>query len=224
MKRERERVPFELVLYLFSEGSTEIEYLKDLVRYLKLEKRIRVISPIQPVSAPHKLLDESLRWIERKYQRESLGKRVRVEFWLLFDDDERPDEMERLQSAISTNQKRIEKAGLRFAWMAPCIELWPLLHLMVPSRTPQAHHAIQSRLEREMPSYKHEGNPYFNLSGDLGDPQKINLAILRGEQLSASVDPFPQCLGHATRYAGIHPIVKQILSFVPTPSFGSHEG
>ncbi len=66
--------------------------------------------------------------------------------------------------------------------MKPCIEIWILLHSNIDNVT--NHVSVQLKLKEVMPSYKHEGTLYFDLSKMPNYMQAVNKAHQWGVSLS----------------------------------------
>ncbi len=205
--------PFELVVYLFCEGETESRYVQELVRDLKLGSRIRVI-PAVKVSTPIKLLEKALQWLNNSAR--SLKSGVPKEMWLIFDNDERPEELQRMVGFLRREeaQKAVSKFNLRFGWMSPSIEVWALLHVLDASKIPTTHTSAQHQLKGLMPGYDHAKAPWFILKPKsvFTEPEAIQCAIEKARQLERTHGSFPECLETATHYAGIYPLIVRILS------------
>ncbi len=196
--------PFKLVVNLFHEGHTELRYLQDLV---KDKKNLIKISSQKCVSDPVTLIKKAIDSVAKPSHFS-----VPAETWVIFDDDEKMEEVEvagKLYKNWVAHAKTPEK--LHIAYMKPCIELWAVL--CVEEKFPQKdiknrknHKAVERYLEKIMPTYKHDGSPYF----DLRKMTHYDSAFEHQRQWEQTFGKFPECC-RATFYAGIAPLICKIL-------------
>ena len=214
MRQPRNATLRPLNLYLFCEGKTEGNYFKEIIAKLRLSK---VIHPITPIirSDPERLLEETLAWIKERRQLLRPAPHADVQFWLVCDDDGRAEAIARFREAVKQRSKDIQACGLEFAWMAPCFEVWPLLHLMPPSEIPSQQAKAQRKLAQLMPKYKHDRNATVDCSGEIVKVAVIREAIKAASDWERTFGAFPDCIGHAQRYAGVHRLMTQLLAYLP---------
>lgn len=203
-----------LVLYLFCEGHTEHRYVEELVVKLGLSQTVRVMHPIIR-SDPEHLLVETLRWLRENRKPLLHATRVEVRPWMICDDDGRPEAIQRFLASIKSRARDIQACRLEFAWMAPCFEVWPLLHLMKASEIPMRSSVAQRELSQRMPKYQHDRNATIECAGAILDLQTIHRAIMAASDWESTFGPFPECAGRASRYAGVYRLIRLLLSYLP---------
>ena len=167
---------FKLIIQLFHEGKTELDYLQKFIQQQKKTRLVK-LNTIYTNPNPFNLAEKAV----IKY--DDINKNIRKsEIWVIFDDDGRDDEIKKAFDKIKESGKNIY-----IAYMKPCIEIWPLLHNGVVNNINSQSEA-QSKLKSIMPSYKHEGNPYFDLSKMLSYKQ----AVEKARQWETSLDGEPE--------------------------------
>lgn len=124
-------------------------------------------------------------------------KTSKSEIWVIFDHDGREREIQEAIDLIKQSRKNIH-----IAFMKPCIEIWPLLHNDIDNVTSQA--AAQSKLEEIMPFYKHDRNPYFDLSKMPNYAQAVHKA--KQWEISLSGDKEY----NSAKFAGIYKLTEKI--------------
>lgn len=198
------REPFGLVVHLFHEGGTEIQYLQEIA----VGTNVHVIS-VKKVANPQDLIDEAV-----KHLNENAGefrRNLRREVWIVFDDDEKPV-VPSVMKTFSTALLQIKDESLRtrvhVAFMKPCIELWAVLCLKGGDRLFErapTHRKMESLLQKHMPSYRHDDNPYF----DIRKMTEWEVACKQARLWESTWGAFPNCRS-ATWFAGIHELVRRI--------------
>ncbi len=213
MRRGKTAQPKVLNLYLFCEGKTEVNYFKEIIVKLGLS---RVIHPVTPViqSDPERLLEDALAWIKEQGSLLRPSPRVDARFWLVCDDDGRAEAIARFRAAVKRRSADIQACRLECAWMAPCFEVWPLLHLLPPSEVPSQQAKAQRKLAELMPKYKHDRNATVDCSGKIVAVDVIHGAIKAACDWERTFGEFPDCIGHAQRYAGVHRLMTQLLAYL----------
>lgn len=183
------RNEFKLIIQLFYEGLTELDYLQKFIQQQKKTTLVRLNRTyINP--NPLTLAKEAI----RRYDELKTSK---SEIWVIFDHDGREREIQEAIDLIKQSRKNIH-----IAFMKPCIEIWPLLHNDIDNVTSQA--AAQSKLEEIMPSYKHDRNPYFDLSKMPNYAQAVHKA--KQWEISLSGDKEY----NSAKFAGIYKLTEKI--------------
>lgn len=188
---------FTHIIYLGSEGKTEVRYLQDLT--LKREVKIkRLVEEAGPVKLCENFIKEA-----SKFSHEP-----NASYWILFDHDSRQDLLRKAYDIIDKhNQSKRKNFYINISLSTPCIEIWPLAHLKTKD-FPKNTKAAQSLLKKEMPGYDHAHNPYFNIKQLKGNE----------EQAIKIADQWKKLLGdtkeyEAPLYAGIYELVIFILKY-----------
>ena len=207
------------VVYLFHEGKTELGYLQSLAR----NREIRIVHR-PSVSSPVVLLTSALRFaIDNS---DVFEDNPSAEIWVVFDYDAKARDMAVAKSIlskcpnlcrdnckirdISRCEERLAIGRIHVAFMAPCIEIWGLLCTEDGSRMDrfsEDRHELQRLLHKCMPRYDHKRGAQF----DLDKMVHTNEAIRRAKEWATTHGSFPECL-NASHYAGIYPLVEQVLS------------
>lgn len=194
---------FELTIYLFSEGGTESRYLQDI----SLKSKVKVIEQCR-VSSPRVIVSKARDWA---YDNRSLLLNSKSQVWALFDDDEKNLD---IQQAIVEFKKTPKKCktkipAINVGYMKPCIELWGAMCITGNAESlPQMHVQMESKLKKIMRGYDHDGNRYF----DVGQMKKTEKALDWAKAWEKQFGPFPDCVGHAPKFAGIYSLVERILA------------
>ncbi len=198
------RQRFSRIVYLFHEGETENQYLRELSEEsgFKIVSRRRIANPPDLIDAAIAFLNEN----PEEFQGE-----VPTDIWIVFDDDAKPVISEVL-SSYSSKVRRVKNPALRsclhVAFVRPCIELWAVLCLkdgVRLSQTVQGHREMESLLHRHLPSYDHDRHPYFNIS----KMTEWKTACETARKWEETWGAFPNCQS-ATRFAGIYALVSRI--------------
>lgn len=183
------RLEYKLVIQLFYEGKTELDYLQKFIQQQKKSSLVKLnkicISP-----NPIFLAKEAI----KKYNEITMNK---SEIWVVFDYDGRDAEVKEATNTIKKSRKDIH-----LAYMKPCVEIWPLLHNGIDNVNNQVE--AQSKLENIMPSYKHDRNPYF----DLSKMPDYKHAVEKAHQWETSLCAEPEY--NATKFAGIYKLTEKI--------------
>ena len=212
-----ERLRFSSTVYLFYEGLTELRYLQDI----SAGNLVHIVKGGQN-AAPVKLIEMAVRFVRKE------GKRILrtiqdPHIWIVFDDDEKPD----IRGAAewfahhSASIPDTFRERVHVGYMKPCIELWGMLcHPKGKKafRRALTHTAMQRELHRIMPTYEHEGNPFFDVAAMI----EIPFATKMAKNWERTFGPFPMCTG-ATFFAGIYPLVESIAGSSPELKEGKHE-
>ena len=127
------RSSFSLVVYLFYEGETELDYLQ---KYIQQQRKasVRLVKRCQSPN-PQYLVEQAIKSFKE------LKKVKNSEIWVVFDHDGREQEVQQAINKLINNHKDIH-----LAFMKPCIEIWPLLHNNIDNVSTQ--HEAQSKLEK----------------------------------------------------------------------------
>ena len=109
------RKEFKLIIQLFYEGLTELDYLQ---KFIQQQKKTNLVRLNKTYTNPNPL----------NLAKEAIGryndlKMPKSEIWLIFDHDGREREVREAIDIIKQSRKDIH-----IAFMKPCIEIWPLLH------------------------------------------------------------------------------------------------
>lgn len=196
---------YAFVAYLFSEGETETRYLQDLAK----KHNVKVL-PVYCISSPRMILSKARDWAyANRSELDSLHKQV----WALFDDDEKVADIQRAVREFNAKPKGYKKntvvPKINVGYMKPCIELWGAMCITGNAKSlPQMHAQMESKLKQLMKGYDHDSNRYFDVSQMKQTPKAIALA----KSWEHNCGPFPACVGHASKFAGIYSLVERILS------------
>ena len=198
------RKPASRVVYLFREGETERQYLQDLSDGCGIH-----VTPVLSVADPLDLINGAVAFLNANA--DDFRRNSALEIWIVFDDDEKPS-VPVAMKAFPATLRRIKNANLRsrihVGFMKPCIELWAVMCLPGGLRAfgkANGHRKMESLLRRLMPTYRHDGNPYF----DVSKMTEWREACKRAQDWERQWGPFPDCVP-ATWYAGIHELVTRI--------------
>lgn len=180
---------FKLIIQLFYEGLTELDYLQ---KFIQQQKKTNLVRLNKTYTNPNPL----------NLAKEAIGryndlKMPKSEIWLIFDHDGREREVREAIDIIKQSRKDIH-----IAFMKPCIEIWPLLHNNINNVTTQT--MAQSKLEEIMPSYKHDRNPYFELSKMPNYAQ----AVQKAQQWEISLSGASGY--NSAKFAGIYKLTEKI--------------
>jgi len=183
------RFEFKLVIHLFCEGKTELDYLQKFVSQEYKRDLVRInglcINP-----NPVYLAKEAIKNFDKLKNNKS-------EIWLVFDYDNREAEVKEAIELVRQSRKNIH-----IGFMKPCIEIWPLLHNGIDNITNQQ--AAQSKLEEIMPSYKHDRYPYF----DLSKMPNYEMAVQKAKAWEISLNGESEY--NASKFAGIYKFTERI--------------
>lgn len=186
-----ERRRFSLIIQLFHEGNTELDYLQKFIRYHHKEGVVKLNNrgcDCNPCCLVQKAINN--------FKNVKLLKNEEV--WVIFDDDGRNKEIKKAFGLLK------EYPMIQVAFMKPCIEIWPLLHVGNEKCTTQ--HQAQEALEKVMSKYKHNSYPYFELD-KMVDYQK---AVKTAQAWEISLDNTK--IYHATKFAGIYKLTERIIA------------
>ncbi len=186
-----QRSQFKLIIQLFYEGKTELDYLQKFIREKGKSTEIR-LNKIMTNPNPRILAQSAIQQFDNLQMSNS-------QIWVIFDHDGRDNEVREAIGLINNSGKDIQ-----VAFMKPCIEIWPLMHNEIDNVTTQSD--AQSRLESIMPSYKHDRNPYF----DLSKMPNYNEAVKKAKQWHISLSGEPEYI--STKYAGIYKLTEKIIN------------
>ena len=190
----------EYVIHLFTEGETELRYVEDLARNKCVKIRLEWQN-----SNPNILYKKALDWTRKHTDFfKSTKEKARHVVWVLFDDDEKTDLIEKTAELVRANQG--SRWPISIGYQKPCIELWAALCVKGnASGLPGMHSAMESALARLMHGYDHNANRYF----DLGKMSHTDAACTLARQWESTYGAFPKCTG-ARYYACIHGLVELI--------------
>jgi len=210
------------VIYLFTEGLTERDYVEQLAK----TRNVRIV-PVKVDSSPMVLLTSAVLFARENAQ--DLRVNGNAEIWVVFDYDEKQREIAEsadalwkchpacLKSCAVKDFNRCECRDvikrIRVAYMAPCIELWGLICTEKGAslkKLPLDRRELQRKLHEFMPRYSHDAGARF----DLGKMTHTQQAIARARSWAATSGDFPKCI-NASYYAGIAPLVTKILACPP---------
>ena len=184
-----QRPQFKLIIQLFYEGKTELDYLQKFIRQQHKDAVIK-LNKIYNNQNPRILAQEAVK-------RFNDLKMDNSEVWVAFDDDGRDAEVKWAIDLINNSGKDIH-----LAFMKPCIEIWPLMHNGIDNVTKQD--MAQSKLESIMPSYKHDGCAYF----DLNKMPDYEGAVAKAKQWQTSLSGAPEY--DSAKFAGIYKLTERI--------------
>lgn len=184
-----QRSQFNLIIQLFFEGRTELDYLQKFIRQRNKNTLIR-LNKILINPNPLTLAQESVGKFDDLKMNNS-------EVWVVFDHDGRDTEVKGAIDYINKSGKDIH-----IAFMKPYIEIWPLMHNGIDNVTTPS--AAQSKLESIMPSYDHDRNPYF----DLDKMPNYEGAVVKAKQWQTSLSGDPEY--NSAKYAGIYKLTEKI--------------
>ena len=191
-KSQNIRAQFSLVIHLFYEGETELDYLQKFIQERSTTTLVR-LNKIKQSPNPKYLVQQAI----EKYP--ILKNNKKDEIWVVFDHDGREKEIKEAIDLLKKSQKDIH-----LAFMKPCIEIWPLLHNRIDNVISQEQ--AQSELEKIMPSYKHDRNPKF----DLKKMPDYRYAKSVARSWDISLDGVPEY--HASKFAGIYKLTEKIIT------------
>jgi hypothetical protein len=149
LKRPTKTIDPKVEIHIVCEGrNTEPVYFEQCASYYG-NGLVKVI-PIPGAGAPITIVQKAKQLKEeltakRKKSQNSFDHCFRV--WAVFDRDEH----HHIEAAIAQSLEN----GIDIGFSNPCFELWPLLHL-VPYGNQDGRHAVQKRLNSEMPGYDHD--------------------------------------------------------------------
>lgn len=186
-----QRSQFKLIIHLFYEGKTELDYLQKFIRQQHKDAAVK-LNKIKNNQNPRILVQEAASRFDDLEMDNS-------EVWVVFDNDGRDTEVKEAIDLINKSGKDIH-----IAFMKPCIEIWPLMHNGIDNVTKQA--TAQSKLESIMPSYKHDRNPYF----DLNKMPDYEGAVAKAKQWQTSLSGAPEY--DSAKFAGIYKLTEKIKS------------
>lgn len=186
-----QRSQFKLIIHLFYEGKTELDYLQKFIRQQHKDAAVK-LNKIKNNQNPRILVQEAASRFDDLEMDNS-------EVWVVFDSDGRDTEVKEAIDLINKSGKDIH-----IAFMKPCIEIWPLMHNGIDNVTKQA--TAQSKLESIMPSYKHDRNPYF----DLNKMPDYEGAVAKAKQWQTSLSGAPEY--DSAKFAGIYKLTEKIKS------------
>ena len=184
-----QRPQFKLIIQLFYEGKTELDYLQKFISQQHKNAVVK-LNKIKNNQNPRILAQEAVNQCDDLKMDHS-------EVWVAFDDDGRATEVKEAIDLINKSGKDIH-----IAFLKPCIEIWPLMHHGIDNVTKQA--TAQSKLESIMPSYKHDRNPYF----DLNKMPDYEGAVTKAKQWQTSLSGAPEY--DSTKFAGIYKLTEKI--------------
>lgn len=185
-----QRSQFKLIIHLFYEGKTELDYLQKFIRQQHKDAAVK-LNKIKNNQNPRILAQEAASRFDDLEMENS-------EVWVVFDNDGRDTEVKEAIDLINNSGKDIH-----IAFMKPCIEIWPLMHNGINNVTTQA--MVQSKLKNIMPSYKHDRNPYF----DLNKMPDYEGAVAKAKQWQTSLSGAPEY--DSTKFAGIYKLTEKII-------------
>lgn len=183
------RNEFKLIIQLFYEGLTELDYLQ---KFIQQQKKTKLVRLNKTCTNPNPLI-----LAKEAIKRYDELKTSKSEIWVIFDHDGREREVCEAIDLIKQSKKDIH-----IAFMKPCIEIWPLLHNDIDNVTSQA--TAQSKLEEIMPSYKHDRNPYF----DLSRMPNYTQAVHKAKQWEISLSGDKEY--NSAKFAGIYKLTEKI--------------
>jgi len=144
-------------IWAYCEGRTEKQYIEDLANYvgrrlIHVEVTGQVGVPLSVVSAAKQKLKELK---ARSTKRGASSFDTQFTVWAVFDRDAHDSYDVALETARTSEVAAV--------YSNPCVEIWAIYHLENDDRDPPLERrGAQSRLRELMPSYSHEGNPYFD--------------------------------------------------------------
>lgn len=184
------RLKFELVIYLFSEGATEVDYLEQFIRQNSKTENVKIIRR-KICSDQIKLTQSAIDWAKNNPLQQH------EEIWLIFDDDGKSDNVKQAYTMVDSSKYKIN-----IAYNKPCIEIWPLLHNHVNNVSNQSQ--AQRKLHEIMPAYKHDHSPYF----DLSKMPDYKYAVTQAKSWETSLNGDPEYT--SSKFAGIYKLTEKI--------------
>ena len=202
LAKEIAKKPFEFVVYLFSEGETEVRYLKDLSK----GKNVQVVRCGMDAT-PWSLMRTARKWAFLNRRRIGKGSGI----WVIFDDDEKNADIAKTVAELGQLPKGCNKKSampvINVGYMKPCIELWGAMCVLGNANgLPQMHGQMESRLKVIMRGYDHDTDRYFDVKQMVKTTEAIKLAM----SWVSEFGEFSHCVGSAAHYAGIAPLVSKI--------------
>jgi len=185
--------PTEPALFVYCEGATEAEFIKDLRAHWRIPQRQVVV--VGACGVPGSVVGTA-----RKKQRELRERDAEV--WAVFDRDEHPSWNAAIELA--------GRLGIRLAASNPCFELWAIL-LYTEQWAHLERHEAQHRLRALHAGYHHERSPYLELGLVLPG---IADARRRCEGLRRRAEADGDAWRNPT--SGVHALVDAIHRRVPT--------
>lgn len=184
------RFKFDLVIYLFSEGATEVDYLEQFIRQNSKTENVKIIRR-KICSDQIKLTQSAIDWAKNNPLQQH------EEIWLIFDDDGKSDNVKQAYTMVDSSKYKIN-----IAYNKPCIEIWPLLHNHINNVSNQSQ--AQSKLHEIMKSYKHDHYPYF----DLSKMPDYEYAVAQAKSWKTSLNNDPEYV--SSKFAGIYKLTEKI--------------
>lgn len=204
LARSLARPAFDKIIYLFTEGDTELRYLQDVAQ----GRRVKVV-PVDEVSTPWVLTSKARdwAWANRKLFSDDSKRSI----WVIFDDDEKTQDIARTKNELNNLPKGFRKGGvvpdISIGYMKPCIEIWGAMCVQGDAKgIPSMHTQMEAKLKKVMKGYDHNSNRYFDLKQMTKTQQAIDLA----KDWEKTYGKFPKCVGTAARFAGIATLVEMI--------------
>ena len=133
-------------LYVLVEGKTELAYIQD---FAKCNPAVKVIVVGETSSRP-RLIKEALKFSEEN----------KLDTWIIFDQDDKLAEAKEIYKQAKAFNKR-NKAKIHIAYLAPCFEIWPLIHFRC-NNIPHIAKEVQKVLEQYI-KYDHGKHPFIEV-------------------------------------------------------------
>lgn len=192
--------PFKLIIDLFTEGDTELDYLQKFITQQKKDKLVKIIKKEKNPN-PVKLVNASIDFYKENFLGKNQKNRENREIWIIFDHDGRENEV---KQAIDNLQNSNFCHKINIAFNKPCIEIWPLLHNFIDNVSTQRD--AQSKLKNIMPSFNHDRTARF----DLKKMPNYNYAVEKAKAWQLSLNTEPEY--NASKFAGIYKITEKIIA------------
>ena len=203
MKKKQFHKTYKLIIYLFAEGQkTEHQYIYDYIQKTGKSNLVRVIK--QGVESDcEKLVKNAINFESKNFFDKSVAPH---QTWVVFDHDGNETKVNKALKKIQEyNGNSIPQKQVHYAFMKPCMEIWPLMHFQ--EKFDENRNSIQRRLNVLMPKYNHANHPIFDL--DILSNQGYQKACALAKNWHASLDdknnPNSGCY-----YAGIYFLTQEI--------------
>ena len=175
-------------LYILVEGKTELAYVQD---FAKCNPAVKVIVLIETSSRP-RLIKEAL-----KFSGEN-----KLDTWIIFDQDGRTAEAKEIYTQVEAFN-RSNKAKIHIAYLAPCFEIWPLIHFR-HNNIPHVAREVQKTLGQYI-KYDHSKHPFIEIYKlEMG----YNKAVEIAKKWETSLVDMPEYEAHL--FAGIYKLTEFI--------------
>lgn len=176
-------------LYILVEGKTELAYVQG---FAKCNPAVKVIRLTETSSRP-RLIKEALKFSEEN----------KLDTWIIFDQDDKLAEAKEIYKQAEAFNKR-NKAKIHIAYLAPCFEIWPLIHFRY-NNIPYVAKEVQKALGQHIKKYDHSKHPFIEVCKlETGYDKAVEVA----KKWEASLVDMPEYEAHL--FAGIYKLTEFI--------------